>query len=67
MTISEFIESYREAFGNAAPLPIALAYNIAPATEIQPVPKCMIGASLECWIPQPVRLFRQTNSHSQSR
>ena len=50
MTISEFIESYREAFGNAAPLPIALAYNIEPATEIQ-----------------PVRLFRQTNSHSQSR
>ena len=44
MTISEFIASYREAFGDAAPLPIALAYNIAPATEIQPVPKCIIGA-----------------------
>ena len=44
MTISEFIESYREAFGDAAPLRIALAYNIAPATEIQPVPKCIIGA-----------------------
>ena len=44
MTISEFIESYREAFGDAAPLPIAFAYNIAPATEIQPVPKCIIGA-----------------------
>ena len=44
MTVSEFIENYREAFGDAAPLPIALAYNIAPATEIQPVPKCMIGA-----------------------
>ena len=44
MTISEFIESYREAFGDTAPLPITLAYNIAPATEIQSVPKCMIGA-----------------------
>ena len=44
MTISEFIVNYREAFGDAAPFPIALAYNIAPATEIQPVPKCIIGA-----------------------
>ena len=44
MTISEFIESYREAFGDAAPLPIALAYDSAPATDVRSVPKCMIGA-----------------------
>ena len=43
MTISEFIESYREAFGDAAPLPIALAYNIAPATEITNFIKSLIG------------------------
>ena len=44
MTISEFIESYREAFGDAAPLPIALAYDNAPTTDIRSVPKCIIGA-----------------------
>ena len=44
MTISEFIENYREAFGDAAPLPIALAYDSAPATDVRSVPKCMIGA-----------------------
>ena len=44
MTISEFIENYREAFGDVAPLPIAVAYGIAPATDVRSVPKCMIGA-----------------------
>ena len=44
MTISEFIVNYREAFGDAAPLPISLAYSTTPATEVKSVPKCMIGA-----------------------
>ena len=44
MTISEFIESYREAFGDAAPLPVSLAYGATPAAEVKSVPKCMIGA-----------------------
>ena len=44
MTISEFIERYREAFGEAAPLPIAFGYSNTLATEIRSVPKCMIGA-----------------------
>ncbi|MBR2063079.1 MAG: DUF169 domain-containing protein [Bacteroidales bacterium] len=44
MKISEFIENYREAFGDAAPLPIALAYDSVPATDVRSVPKCMIGA-----------------------
>ena len=43
MTISEFIEKYREAFGEAAPLPIAFGYSPTPATEIRSIPKCMIG------------------------
>ena len=43
MTISEFIEKYREAFGESAPLPIAFCYSPTPATEIRSIPKCMIG------------------------
>ena len=41
MTISEFIESYREAFGDAAPLPVSLAYGVTPAAEVKSVPKCI--------------------------
>lgn len=44
MTIQEFIYNYREAFGEAAPLPIALAYGNAPVSEVKSVPRCMIGA-----------------------
>ena len=44
MTISEFIVNYREAFGDAASLPISLAYSTTPAAEVKSVPKCMIGA-----------------------
>ena len=43
MTIQEFIDKYREAFGEAAPLPIALGYSDTPASEVGSVPKCMIG------------------------
>ena len=34
MTIPEFIDKYREAFGEAAPLPIALGYSDTPASEV---------------------------------
>ena len=44
MTISEFIIKFREAFGDAAPLPVSLAYGATPAAEVKSVPKCMIGA-----------------------
>lgn len=43
MTIQEFIDKYREAFGETAPLPIALGYSDTPASEVGSVPKCMIG------------------------
>jgi len=43
MSISEFIEKYKEAFGEAAPMPIALGYSDTPASEVGSVPKCMIG------------------------
>ena len=44
MTIQEFIIKFREAFGDAAPLPVSLSYSTNPATEVKSVPKCMIGA-----------------------
>lgn len=44
MTPQEFIHKYRAAFGSTAPLPIAFGYSDTPATEVKPVPKCIIGA-----------------------
>lgn len=44
MEIREFVAKYREAFGDAAPLPIAFGYSNQPATEIKRLPKCMVGA-----------------------
>lgn len=44
MTINEFIERYREAFGDAAPMPIAFGYSNNAVSEIKKVPRCMIGA-----------------------
>jgi len=44
MNINGFIQTYREAFGEAAPLPIAFGYSDTPLSEIGNVPRCMIGA-----------------------
>lgn len=43
-TIQDFLISFREAFGQAAPLPIAFGYSDVPAAEVGNVPRCMIGA-----------------------
>jgi hypothetical protein len=44
MKIKEFVRNYREAFGDAAPLPIAFGYSDTPAEQPRKVPRCMIGA-----------------------
>ena len=44
MTPHEFIEKFREAFGEAAPLPIALWYSDTAVNAESRVPRCMIGA-----------------------
>lgn len=44
MNIADFIDTYKEAFCNAAPLPIAFGYSNTPASEVGSVPRCMIGA-----------------------
>lgn len=42
--IPTFLQQYREAFGNAVPLPVAFGYSQTPATEVRKIPRCMIGA-----------------------
>ncbi len=44
MSVSEFINRYREAFGASVSLPIALWYGDEPVTEIKRIPRCFIGA-----------------------
>lgn len=42
--IQDFLEKYRQVFGDEAPLPIAFGYSHIPAIEIRKVPRCMVGA-----------------------
>lgn len=42
--LQKFLQQYKEAFGDAAPLPIAFGYSHTAATEVHNVPRCMIGA-----------------------
>lgn len=42
--IQKFLQQYKEAFGDAAPLPIAFGYSYTAATESYKVPRCVIGA-----------------------
>ena len=44
MTVKEFIEKYRQAFGEKAPLPIAFGYSNTPVSGIRSVPKCLVGS-----------------------
>ena len=43
MTPQQFVEKFREAFGEAVPLPIALWYGDTAVAQSR-VPRCMIGA-----------------------
>ena len=42
--IQDFIHKYKEAMGDAAPLPIAFGYSDKAATEVRKIPRCMVGA-----------------------
>ena len=44
MTATQFIETFRLAFGDMAPLPIAFGYSTQPAAPVMPVARCMIGS-----------------------
>ena len=42
--IQKFLQTYKEAFGNAVPLPVTFGYSHIPVTEINKIPRCMIGS-----------------------
>lgn len=42
--IEPFLQRYREAFGEAAPLPVVFGYGDEPVAESRKMPRCMIGA-----------------------
>ena len=44
MTPQQFIEKFREAFGEAAPMPVAFWYDDTAINPESRVPRCMIGA-----------------------
>ena len=44
MTPKTFLEKFRKAFGEAAPLPIAFWYGDTAVSSDSRVPRCMIGA-----------------------
>lgn len=42
--IESFLQRYRDALGDAAPLPVVFGYGDKPVAEIRKIPRCMIGA-----------------------
>lgn len=59
MTVNEFIERYREAFGDAAPMPIVFGYSDKAVSEIKKVPKCMIGTISNVRHGEPLTLSEE--------
>lgn len=41
--IQTFMQKYKEAFGDTAPLPIAFGYSDVPEAEVKKIPRCIIG------------------------
>lgn len=56
MTPQQFIQLYREAFGEAPPLPIAFGYSNRAATTVRSIPRCMIGAISKVRDGEPLTL-----------
>lgn len=56
MNIKEFLKVYKEAFGQAVPLPIAFGYGDMPANPESKVPRCMIGAISKVRDGEPLTL-----------
>lgn len=54
--IQTFLQKYREAFGNAVPLPIAFGYSHNPVAEVKKIPRCMIGAIRKVCGGEPLTL-----------
>lgn len=59
MEIAEFIERFKKAFGDAAPMPIALGYSARPAAEVKSVPRCIIGSISKVRDGEPLTLAQE--------
>ena len=57
--IQTFLQKYKDAFGNAVPLPIAFGYSHVPATEVKRIPRCMVGAIRKVCDGEPLTLSGQ--------
>lgn len=42
LMIQTFLQKYKEAFGDTAPLPIAFGYSDVPEAEVKKIPRCII-------------------------
>lgn len=56
LMIQTFLQRYREAFGDAVPLPIAFGYSHTPAMEVRKIPRCMVGAIRKVCEGEPLTL-----------
>lgn len=56
MNPQQFVEQFRAAFGEAAPLPVAVWYDHEPVADGCRVPRCMIGAIRQVCDGQPLTL-----------
>lgn len=54
--IQTFLQKYREAFGNAVPLPVAFGYSHNPVAEVKRIPRCIIGAIRKACGGEPLTL-----------
>lgn len=54
--VQKFLQKYREAFGDAVPLPIAFGYSEVPVVEIRKIPRCMVGAIRKVCEGEPLTL-----------
>ena len=60
MTPQQFIEKYREAFGEAVPLPVAFWYGDTAVNAESRVPRCMIGAIRKVCDGNPLTLTAES-------
>ena len=54
--LKDFIATYREAFGESVPMPIAFGYSREAVGEVGRVPRCIIGAIRKVCDGEPLTL-----------
>lgn len=54
--IDTFLQTFRKAFGEKVPLPVAFGYSHTPATEIKKIARCIVGAIRKVCDGEPLTL-----------